>query len=127
MNVRREQKPSHAHLRLVVLRDRRRICATRHQLLDGGRTDGASRDAVRDRGRIPVAGDLDVAVENLDSFRADVVVGCEAFDAACTKLGEISDAARETVAGRIIMAAKSGERDPVRLRDIGIEAVRPRV
>jgi hypothetical protein len=50
----------------------------------------------------------------------------EAFDAACTQLGEISDAMRESVAGRIIAAAKKGERDHARLRDAGIEAVEPR-
>ena len=44
----------------------------------------------------------------------------EAFDAACASLGEISDAARESVAGRIIAAAKQGERDPIRLREVGI-------
>lgn len=62
-----------------------------------------------------------------DAFDHDVtrIMG-EAFDAACKTLGEISPAARESVAGRIIMAAKHGERDPIRLRDTGIEAVRPR-
>ena len=49
----------------------------------------------------------------------------EAFDAACTKLGDINELARETVAGQIIAAAKKGERDPIRLRDAGIEAVAP--
>jgi hypothetical protein len=50
----------------------------------------------------------------------------EAFDAACTRLGEISDAARESVAGGIIAAAKTGERDPIRLCDAGIAAVVPK-
>jgi hypothetical protein len=41
----------------------------------------------------------------------------EAFDAACEKLGDIDqpEVAREVIAGRIIAAAKLGERDPARL------------
>ncbi len=41
----------------------------------------------------------------------------EAFDAACKELGDAgqSDAVRETVARRIVTAARFGERDPVRL------------
>ena len=50
----------------------------------------------------------------------------EAFDAACAQLGDIDEPARETIAGRIIAAAKKGERDPLRLRDAGIEAATPR-
>ena len=49
----------------------------------------------------------------------------EAFDAACKELGEISDLAREAVADRIIATAKRGERDPLRLRNAGIAAIRP--
>jgi hypothetical protein len=41
----------------------------------------------------------------------------EAFDAACEKLGDIDqpEVAGERIAGRIIAAAKLGERDPARL------------
>jgi hypothetical protein len=41
----------------------------------------------------------------------------EAFDAACEKLGDIDqpEVAREVIAGRIIAAARLGERDPARL------------
>jgi hypothetical protein len=44
---------------------------------------------------------------------------CEAFDAACKAVhhaGAPSEALREVLAQRIIEAATSGERDPVRLR-----------
>jgi hypothetical protein len=42
----------------------------------------------------------------------------EAFDAACKDLGNIGqpEIMREVIAGRIIAAARFGERDPVRLR-----------
>jgi hypothetical protein len=43
----------------------------------------------------------------------------EAFDAACKMVnhtGQPSDVLREVLAQRIIAAATSGERDPVRLR-----------
>ena len=43
----------------------------------------------------------------------------EAFDAACKVVnhtGQPSEALREVLAQRIIIAATSGERDPVRLR-----------
>jgi hypothetical protein len=42
----------------------------------------------------------------------------EAFDAACSELNEAGQpkVAREVVAGRIIAAARAGERDPARLR-----------
>ena len=51
----------------------------------------------------------------------------EAFDAACAELQEcnLPNLARETIAERIIGAAKRGERDPKRLCDIGIAAIRP--
>jgi hypothetical protein len=41
-----------------------------------------------------------------------------AFESACKELGETSqfEAVRSLIAGRIIAAASSGERDPVRLR-----------
>jgi len=42
----------------------------------------------------------------------------EAFEAACNELNEAGQPkiAREVIAGRIIAAARSGERDPTRLR-----------
>jgi hypothetical protein len=42
----------------------------------------------------------------------------EAFEAACKELDESGQprVAREVIAGRIIAAARIGERDPVRLR-----------
>jgi hypothetical protein len=42
----------------------------------------------------------------------------EAFEAACNELNEAGQpkVAREVIAGRIIAAARSGERDPARLR-----------
>jgi hypothetical protein len=45
-----------------------------------------------------------------------------AFDAACEGLGDIGQLAREVIAERIIAAAKSGERDPARLREAALEA-----
>ena len=52
----------------------------------------------------------------------------EAFDAACVELqdGNLPNLAREIIAERIIGAAKRGERDPKRLCEIGIAAIRPR-
>ncbi len=50
----------------------------------------------------------------------------EAFDAACVLLGNISYPQREAVADRIIDAATTGERDPIRLRDAGIAALKRR-
>ena len=52
----------------------------------------------------------------------------EAFDAACAELqdGNLPNLAREIIAERIIGAAKRGERDPKRLCEIGIAAIRPR-
>ena len=46
----------------------------------------------------------------------------EAFDAACKELGDTGqpEAAREVIAGRIIAAARLGERDPVRLREAAL-------
>jgi hypothetical protein len=46
----------------------------------------------------------------------------EAFDAACEKLGDIDqpEVAREVIAGRIIAAAKFGERDPARLLEAAL-------
>ena len=46
----------------------------------------------------------------------------EAFDAACKELAETGQAevAREVIAGRIIAAARFGERDPVRLREAAL-------
>ena len=53
------------------------------------------------------------------------VIG-QAFDAACILLGNISDASRNAVADRIIDEATTGERDPVRLREAGMAALRPK-
>jgi hypothetical protein len=46
----------------------------------------------------------------------------EAFDAACKELGDTGqpEVAREVIAGRIIAAARFGERDPVRLREAAL-------
>jgi hypothetical protein len=46
----------------------------------------------------------------------------EAFDAACEKLGYIvqPEVARDVIAGRIIAAAKLGERDPARLLEAAL-------
>jgi hypothetical protein len=46
----------------------------------------------------------------------------EAFDAACQKLGGIDppEVAREVIAGRIIAAARLGERDPARLLEAAL-------
>ena len=51
----------------------------------------------------------------------------EAFDAACAELQDdnLPNLAREIIAERIIGAAKRGERDPKRLSEIGIAAIRP--
>jgi hypothetical protein len=53
------------------------------------------------------------------AFEPEVIaVMSEAFDAACKELDESGQprVAREVIAGRIIAAARIGERDPVRLR-----------
>jgi hypothetical protein len=47
----------------------------------------------------------------------------DAYDWVCTGL-RLDDAMRETVAQRIIEAAQRGERDPTRLREIGMAATR---
>jgi hypothetical protein len=46
----------------------------------------------------------------------------EALDAACEKLGDTDrpELAREVIAGRIIAAARFGERDPVRLLEAAL-------
>jgi hypothetical protein len=46
----------------------------------------------------------------------------EAFEAACKELDEAGQpkVAPEVIAGRIIAAAKLGERDPVRLREAAL-------
>ena len=45
-----------------------------------------------------------------------------AFDAACEKLGDIDqpEVVREVIAGRIIAAARFGERDPARLLEAAL-------
>jgi len=53
------------------------------------------------------------------AFEPEVVAAMsEAFEAACKELDEAGQPkmAREVIAGRIIAAARIGERDPVRLR-----------
>jgi hypothetical protein len=50
----------------------------------------------------------------------------DAFEVACALLGNIDALSRESVADRIIDAATRGERDPARLRDAGMDALRPR-
>jgi hypothetical protein len=49
----------------------------------------------------------------------------EAFDLACADLHDTDQPTivREVIALRIIEAAKKGERDPIRLRDIGLTAL----
>ncbi len=51
----------------------------------------------------------------------------EAFEAACNELNEAGQpkVAPEVIAGRIIAAAKLGERDPVRLRAAALARPRP--
>jgi hypothetical protein len=51
----------------------------------------------------------------------------QAFDAACAELQEnkLPNLVREIIAERIIEAAKRGERDPKRLCDVGVAAIRP--
>jgi hypothetical protein len=52
-------------------------------------------------------------------FEPDVIAAMsEAFEAACKELDEGGQpkVAREVIAGRIIAAARVGERDPARLR-----------
>jgi hypothetical protein len=49
----------------------------------------------------------------------------EAYDAVCTDLQDTSqpDIVREIIARRILEAAKKGERDPIRLRDVGVASL----
>jgi hypothetical protein len=49
----------------------------------------------------------------------------EAFDAVCKDLDDTGQPAlvREIIAKRIIEAARTGERDPVRLRNAGLAAL----
>jgi hypothetical protein len=51
----------------------------------------------------------------------------EAFDAACKELHDRGqpDLVHEVIAKRIIEAAKKGECDPIRLRNIGLAALPP--
>jgi hypothetical protein len=53
--------------------------------------------------------------------RATKVIG-EAFDAACKHLDGAGQHTYEVIARRIIEAAKSGERDPEKLRDWALTA-----
>jgi hypothetical protein len=52
----------------------------------------------------------------------EIAAMTEAFDAACKTLGDIDqpEVAREVIAGRIIAAAKLGERDPARLLEAAL-------
>jgi hypothetical protein len=49
----------------------------------------------------------------------------DAFDSACKELDDAGQPAivYEVIAGRIIDAAKNGERDPARLREAGLAAL----
>ncbi len=58
-----------------------------------------------------------------DDFTTEIMG--EAFDAACKLLGKISEPSRNAVADRIVDAATNGERDPIRLREAGMAALRP--
>lgn len=51
----------------------------------------------------------------------------QAFGGACTELQDFNlpNFARGIIAERIIEAGERGERDPKRLREIGIAAIRP--
>jgi hypothetical protein len=52
------------------------------------------------------------------AFDAEAIAAMtEAFDAACEKLGDTDqpEVTREVIAGRIVAAARFGERDPARL------------
>ena len=51
----------------------------------------------------------------------------EAFDAACHELHDTKQPAivYEVIAKRILAAARKGERDAERLRDIGLAALQP--
>src|SRR5262249_40225866 len=44
----------------------------------------------------------------------------EAFESALKELQDTGHAAREVIAGRIISAARTGERDPARLREAAL-------
>ena len=62
------------------------------------------------------------------AFEPEVVAAMsEAFEAACNELNEAGQpkVAPEVIAGRIIAAAKLGERDPVRLRAAALARPRP--
>jgi hypothetical protein len=54
----------------------------------------------------------------------EIAAMSEAFEAACNELDELGQpkVAREVIAGRIIAAARAGERDPVRLRAAAVSA-----
>jgi hypothetical protein len=57
------------------------------------------------------------------SFDPDAIAAMtEAFDAACEKLRDIDqpEVKREVIAGRIIAAARFGERDPARLLEAAL-------
>jgi hypothetical protein len=63
------------------------------------------------------------------AFDAEVVAAMsEAFDAACEKLGDTDqpEVTREVIAGRIIAAARFGERNPARLLEAALAASRVR-
>jgi hypothetical protein len=59
----------------------------------------------------------------LGAFDAEATAAItEAFDAACEKLGDTDqpEVVREVIAGRIIAAARFGERDPARLLEAAL-------
>jgi hypothetical protein len=59
------------------------------------------------------------------AFDGEVVTAmCEAFDAACDKLQDTDQP--EVIAGRIIAAARRGERDPARLLEAALAPPRGR-
>ena len=64
------------------------------------------------------------------AFEPEVVAAMsEAFEAACKELDEAGKpkVAREVIAGRIIAAARIGERDPVRLRAAALSGPRGKI
>ena len=48
----------------------------------------------------------------------------EAFDAVCAQFFSLSKNDQEAVADRIVKEARSGERDPIRLRNAGMAALK---
>ena len=65
------------------------------------------------------------------AFEPEVIaVMSEAFEAACKEIydaGQHHEVGREVIAGRIIAAARIGERDPVRLRAAALSGPRDKI